>query len=287
MIQKSEMSQRASLFTDTSIQIAARIHEPATRNKIRKRISLYESKVASLVVRHELRAGLLKDLIYLHGLFENQKLSLIRAERRVDRLRPRQPGRYARMRQSLMTLREGDDESSKRDRARITLRYLIKTILKTFDSTYFIVQDSGCASGKINIEAKKRSFSPGKDQCKHLENCRIGSFLKENRDRLAAMLSYFEGLPDERKSRQIRTTETFIREYLMDELMLGGRNVCKQVGDLLIALESSSIPDFYTMNGKESQHFCRLLNQTMIILGFNPENEEIVCDRKADEWKKF
>lgn len=48
---------------------------------------------------------------------------------------------------------------------------------------------------------------------------------------------------------------------------LGGRksDPCLEVGDLIIALESIDVQTFYTLNRKESLHFCRVLDQDLII----------------------
>ena len=65
-----------------------------------------------------------------------------------------------------------------------------------------------------------------------------------------------------------------------------GREPCKAIGDLLIA-SSRTISTFYTFHGKESQHFCRALQQNLIVRPTNPERDDIVCATDPETWDRF
>jgi hypothetical protein len=62
---------------------------------------------------------------------------------------------------------------------------------------------------------------------------------------------------------------------------------CLTVGDVLIALESAGVGHFLTLNGIESQHFCRILGQTLIVHPVDPTKEAIICDRNDPRWPEF
>ena len=51
------------------------------------------------------------------------------------------------------------------------------------------------------------------------------------------------------------------------------------MGDLLIALESKDIKNFYTQNYKESDFLTEVLNQTLIIRSNNYAKDDIFTNR--------
>ena len=122
-------------------------------------------------------------------------------------------------------------------------------------------------------------------------SCGVVEFLKERREEMLKLQKYLSGLaqiagPGE-KSKEIEDAETFLTKVLEDPSSAPKENPCLTVGDLLIALESLGIPVFFTLNGKESQHFCRPLNQDMIVRPTDPKKEDIECLRERTEWHKF
>ena len=61
-------------------------------------------------------------------------------------------------------------------------------------------------------------------------------------------------------------------------------NPCLEVGDLLIALESTNAPTFYTFNYKESQHLCRAVGQRLLVGRPNPDKPDVQFEASDKEW---
>ncbi|HEX9971847.1 MAG TPA: hypothetical protein VGD14_07235, partial [bacterium] len=68
----------------------------------------------------------------------------------------------------------------------------------------------------------------------------------------------------------------FLNEYFQGNIDIREKDPCLTVGDLLIALESNYIPDFYTMNYLESHYFCKALKQNLFVRPNNPDKDEEV-----------
>ncbi|HXJ62003.1 MAG TPA: hypothetical protein VNU68_35645 [Verrucomicrobiae bacterium] len=81
---------------------------------------------------------------------------------------------------------------------------------------------------------------------------------------LSKIRDYLHHIPASQKSDEILRIEVAITELLSPSVNVEDRELCKKAGDLLIALESSGIPTFYTQNIKESQHLCPALGQTLL-----------------------
>jgi hypothetical protein len=102
---------------------------------------------------------------------------------------------------------------------------------------------------------------------------------------------YLKDIPAGRKpgqkSDELQQAEEFATDYLSDPSDIQSKEPCTRFGDLLIALESEHIPNFYTMNAKESQHLCRVLQQTLIVRPPNPIRLEVECPKEDAEWPYF
>ena len=59
---------------------------------------------------------------------------------------------------------------------------------------------------------------------------------------------------------------------------------CERHGDLLLAMESQRVEDFYTMNYAESQAYCDFLNQDLAVRPNNPANDDEEYNRAAKPW---
>ena len=94
-------------------------------------------------------------------------------------------------------------------------------------------------------------------------------------------------IPSEKKSTEIQLAEKFLANIASDPAKAVNEDPCLTVGDLLIAMESEGISHFFTLNSTESQHFCRVLGQTMIIRPVVPDKAEIVCHAEDENWPEF
>jgi len=117
--------------------------------------------------------------------------------------------------------------------------------------------------------------------------CGIASFLATQKTTLRSIASKLTGTPSASKSREIAVAEQFIEMVLADDACAHKYDPCLTVGDLVIALESAKVPVFYTLNGKESQHYCKVLGQRLIVRPVNPERDDVDCPSGDSEWPQF
>jgi hypothetical protein len=142
------------------------------------------------------------------------------------------------------------------------------------------------------LEERKGNFDFGPDRCSKTGNkCRIGDFLKNRLDVLAEIAESLAKIPPGKergaKSDELQAAEDFIQSYRNSPETVRSQDPCTRVGDLLLALESASIPNFYTMNGRESQHLCRIMKQTLYLRPRSADHPEIECQTNTQEWPKF
>ena len=285
------MSQSRAAFLDTSIQIARLIHSPETQVKIENRLRQFDLKVTSLVVRQEYKRRLLKDAAYLLSLFDRYE-SFAKVHRHiVDVLTPFQRRKQKISLQLLSTLFEDDSDSDLTSRAKLLLKGLLRDGLYEFDESVDHVireSDCGCATQEVRRSGRRhKRYDFGVDKCNKGQGCGISEFLDTRREYLKTVLQYLEALPDGRLTAELRNAAAFIRSYLKNPGGVRSEDPCRKVGDLLIAMESVRIPIFYTMNGKESQHLCRTLDQCLIVRPSNPSKDDILCEPDQSEWPQF
>ncbi|MCI0339150.1 MAG: hypothetical protein L0226_16380 [Acidobacteria bacterium] len=277
------------VFLDTSIQIARAIHSRKTKEWIKSRIENYSGTVTSLIVRQEYKRRFLKEAAYLLNLF-NEKQSFAKVQRHVtDRLTFRHQRKQKINLETLTTILEGSSDDDLTERSVRYLRALLRLGLSEFDAGVDeIIDDSGCACAKLPIiedEPYKR-YRFGTDKCsKTLGACGIIEFIKVRKYDLYRVQNKLRSLNE--KTDELRRAEEFIQKVLDGPDAANSYNPCLKFGDLIIALESVNVSVFYTLNGKESQHFCRALNQNLVVRPTNDDLEDEVCLIGDEEWKKF
>jgi hypothetical protein len=191
----------------------------------------------------------------------------------------------------LTTAFEGSDDAELADRAKRYLRTLIKYGLDEFeDGVGSVVRHAGCACARSPIDAKARNkqYDFGKDRCsKAGGSCRIGEFLIGHRQLIEKILGDLRALPVAEKTAELSKTEAFLVEYLDDLGRSAEGDPCLNVGDLLIALESTGVAAFYTLNHRESVHLCRSVGQTLVYRPVNPERGDVVCPLAEPDWRSL
>lgn len=286
-----QSSATPELFLDTSIQIARHVHGPQTKAAIKKRLSLHSKHVTSLVVRQEFKRRLLKEAAYLLNLLHRYQ-SFDEVNHHVIRLFG--PWHARKRNICLQTLAQvhGGTDGERAERLQLYLRSLLVSGLRRFDQSVDELRtDSGCACARQAVVEKiqLRRYELGNDRCSHAKpgSCGIREFL-ENRTELATKIAqYLRALPPEKKSAEIQKAETFLAKITDDPAKAAGEDPCLTVGDVLIAMESAGISPFLTLNSTESQHFCRVLGQTMIVHPVDPTKSEIVCLAEEKAWPEF
>jgi hypothetical protein len=280
-----------TIFIDTSIAIARTVHSSATKLRITERLGQHEIVVSSLVAKQEFKRRLLKEAQYLLNLI-NQKRSLVSVLRHVVDVLPPQWARKRNICLEMLTKvfeRASDKELT--ERARRYLRQLLRAGLADFtNSVHNVVWQSGCACSYYPVTEviayKRYDFGPIK--CSRVSNrCGIDEFFELQRDTAELILAKLSGLAGRTKSAEILKIEASIKRVLSDTDSIHSIDPCLTVGDLIIALESVNVGFFYTLNGKESQHLCRILNQSLIVRPKNPEHEDIICLNADTTWREF
>jgi len=282
----------SEVFLDTSIAIARVVHSAETKKRIEERISKYESSVFSLVVRQEFKRRLLKEAQYLLRQLKEKK-SYLRVLRHVsDVLGPWHARKRNICLEALILVHEGEggkpvDDSELTERAKRTLRSLLRGGLKDLASsnTYEVLASQcACAQYPVVEKLKYERYEFGPEQCsKTGGRCGIADFLVDHKKSLNAILTHLKSIT--KKSSELEQIQGFIENVLANPGNADSYDPCLKVGDLIIALESSGIEAFYTLNRKESLHLSRLLSQDLIIRPKNPTNDdEIFLSKSSHHW---
>ncbi len=283
------MPEHAAVFLDTSIMIARFVHGPEIKRRIRERLVEFELAITGLVVRQEFRRRFLKEAQYLLKLL-NRLRTVEAVQRHVLDVLPQQQDRKRRIcLETLFTVFENCSAEDRAERARLFLKSLLRGGLDEFDQLVdHVVSASGCACGRQPVRQKKSgNFDFGSDRCSQVaQSCGIAVFLAERSEAVSQIRDYLSRTVPPSRSAEINRTAEFI-ESTGDGSAVEQRDPCLTVGDYLIALESAGIPVMYTMNGRESQHFCRALGQTMIVRKTNPATDDVVCAHDDPHWPAF
>jgi hypothetical protein len=256
-----------AIFLDTSIQIAMVVHSKEAKRKIAERLSKYDIRATSEVVRQEFKRRLLKEAKYLMDQL-NRRGSFEEVFYHVERL----PEVFHKRRKHIClqlfgTLFENDTDRT--ERLKLRLHYLLTLGLKSFDKKMDqVITASKCACNKIPIRVKERfaRYEFGTEKCSETgSQCGIVEYLVSQKHHMTKLYDALKLIPDAEKTDEIRRSEEFLQRVLIDPSIARSQNPCLTVGDLIIALESNGIPTFYTLNKKESQFFCAVLGQELIV----------------------
>lgn len=282
------MSIGTAIFPDTSIHIARLLREPEMKQIIEHRLASYDLVVSSSVVVQEFKRRVIPEAIYLINQL-NKRGSYQKVRRHVENL----PDGWKRKRVICLgmlskifeTVGESDD-AELTDRTKRYLHTLIKHGVTYFKSKLgHVIPGTECYLSKLPIKVKERykRYEPIEKNCSKVSHlCPVTDFLTEKIELCKQILKYLSALPD--KTIELEDTIEFLRAFIANPDGIHEKNPCYCVGDLLIALESDNIPDFYTMNYKESKFFCDVLNQNLIILPHNPDKSENVYSKNSKPW---
>jgi hypothetical protein len=282
-----------AVFLDTSIQIAQVVHGPNTKARIRQRLARHEHTVTGLVVRQEFKRRLLAEAEYLLRQLHRYQ-SLQEVQQHLIQLYGDWPSRKRKRNICLQTLTQvhGGTDAECTERMQLYLRSLLVTGLKRFDQRVDTVRrDSGCACARLDVVEKVelRKYDLGPKHCSRTRpgECAVVQFLAHQHEARERILRLLRSLPHAQKSGELRKAERFLVGLSTKLNQAQGEDPCLSVGDLLIALESLGVSNFYTLNSAESQHLCRALEQTLIVCPIDPLKPEIVCAKDAAEWPSF
>jgi hypothetical protein len=267
------------------------MHSKSMKARIGERLSRYTFTVTGEVVKQEYKRRLLKEAKYLLETLAKYK-SFSEMYHHVVRLPPAWNRKRNICLQVIGQLFDKADDRELAERLTLNLHYLLTLGMDEFESGVGqVIRYAGCACAKFPVQEKVRykryEFGPDKCSSPRVGTCGIVDFVQRRSPELRLILERLRALPAEEKSDEIQQAEAFLELVLQDPSSALAMDPCYRVGDLIIAMESVGIPTFYTLNGKESQHFCRVLDQNLIVRPSNPESEDIECLSTDQDWPKF
>ncbi|HHT9120176.1 MAG TPA: hypothetical protein ACFYD3_06505 [Candidatus Hypogeohydataceae bacterium YC41] len=269
------MPSGTAIFTDTSIQIARLLREPEMKKAIEQRLASYNITISSPVVVQEFKRRVINEAVYLMNQL-NAKGSYEKVQRHVTSVLPPQQNRKRQI--CLLMLQEifkDRDDAELTERAKRYLRTLIKHgIFRLKKNLGHLVSGTGCYLSNYPIKEKKpyERYDLGEKKCCSL--CPVTDFLKEKNELCKQILEILSNLPN--KTKELEKACEFLQKCLVHPDGVHEMEPCSSVGDLLIALESHKILNFYTMNYKESTFFCGVLGQNLIVRPNNPVYQDII-----------
>ena len=279
------MPSGTAIFTDTSIEIARLLREPEMKKAIEQRLASYDITVSSPVVIQEFKRRVITEAVYLINLL-NAKGSYEKVKRHVTNVLPAQWNRKRQICLGMLDeIFENKDDVELTERAKRYLRTLTKygiSLLKR--NIGHIVSGSGCYLSTYPVKEKKPyKYDLGKKRCSEVYSlCPVADFLKEKLELCKRLLKSLSSLPN--KTKELENACDFLQNFIVNTDIVHQKDPCLSVGDLLIALESYSIPNFYTMNYKESKVFCDILDQNLIIRPNNPNSSETTYSNNSKPW---
>lgn len=280
----------SAIFVDTSIQIARFFREKSMKDQIEERLSNYDIAVSSSIVLQEFKRRVLNEALYLLNKL-NDKGSYQKVKRHIEHGLPIQYKKSRRKQQICLQTLETIFELGETNDAELTerairyLRDLLKFGLTLFrQSLGHIIEGTNCyLSRQSVIELKPyERYQIGEKRCSKVrEHCPILEFLSGHNELGRNLLNFLETISEDQQTIEIKNSIVFLNEYLHGTIDVREKDPCLTVGDLLIALESNYIPNFYTMNYVESQYFCKALKQNLIVRPNNPEKDDEVFSFNA------
>jgi hypothetical protein len=290
-------STGTAVFLDTTIQIARVVHSEGTKQRIKETIKQYTLRASSPVVKQEYKRRLLEEVQWcLNQLNDPRRPKTFEELFRhvTDFVPPQQDRKKKICTQICHTVLAGAPRGDLTERARRHFRTLLRTGMSLFErGVGHVGAGSGCACADhpvIEDKAYKRyDFGPVEcGECR--DRCNVAEFLADQSALVSTIVKGLASLPKSKKAKADgKLTELGQIESFLKRLTEGGEdpcgmNPCLTVGDLLIALESERIPDFYTMNWSEFQFLCRWMKQNLVLRRVYPEHEDITYHKDADKW---
>lgn len=284
------MNEWTIVFLDSSIQIARTIRENRIKARINTWLSRYKLKVTGIVALQEFKRRVLRDVAYLLTKL-NQTGSYLATLHFITSVLPvQQQRRKGVCLPILHSILPGSSDQELTERARLYFRTLVvcgeKHFIKGVDSVLSSIE---CYWARVPIREKKRyvTYDLGETKCtKSKRQCQIGNSLQAKRAVCEGLLEFLKTLPPQRMTAELQSARAFLDRVVNGNALqnIYTEEPCLAVGDLLLALESNGMPDFYTMNYRESQAYCDFLQQNLTIRPNNPDHDERVHFQTTKPW---
>lgn len=272
------MPTGTAVFADTSIIIAKFLREPKMKEIIRQHLSNYHITISSPVVIQEFKRRVINEAVYLMNKLNDDGSSYVMVKRNIINLLGPQWKRKQTICLNLLEeiFTDANDEELT-ERAKRYLRTLIKHGISLIrEDIGHVVSGTNCYLSNYPIIEKipyKKYDTRTKKCSKVCSLCPVDEFLVENIELCKQILEHLSNSED--LTQELEQTCKFLQEFIANPNTVHQNDPCKTVGDLLIALESHEIPNFYTMNYKESKVLCGILGQNLIVRPHDPNKKEI------------
>lgn len=271
------MDYGSAIFIDTSVQLLRFIGSSAVKGQINQTLSGYGLTVTSLVVRQEFKRRFLTDVRYVRDALVKNHLDCGETLRYINR-KLSHPANRRKLSISLDVFATGTFNGHNVADAGEQFKLLLDTWLdfglEEFDSTVgHVIKRSGCGCGKLDRIGPKK--------CTTAANCEVDAFIDCLKTEAEGLREFLKSETIFPKTSEISKAEKTLNDWLSDGKLPSTTNPCLTVGDMLIALESLGIPAFYTQNAKESQHFCCVQEQTMIVHRETGDETRLASARKS------
>ncbi len=293
------MGRGKAVFVDTTIQIARMIHADQVKRRISDRLATYDLCAASLVVKQEFKRRFLEEVLWCLNKLSHPSNPMTYEDllRHVTDFAPQERRNEAKIRQKILLTVDRGPTNDRTERAKRLLRTMLRTALAVFDDEIgHVFTDSGCGCAAypvVEVKPYKR-YDLRPIRCTECGGrCGIEQFMTSRRAKLVEILEKLSALPASKRIKadgtktELGKMEEFLGAFLAGRSTAVERNPCLTVGDLVIALESAGVPDFYTMNGRESQFLCRWMGQTMILRKTYHVHDDVVCADRDPAWPAF
>jgi len=275
------------IFLDTSIIISYTIRTEKIRQKIKDRTGSKKA-ISCAVVLNEYKRNVLGQARYLITQFNKKKTVKDVRDHITHTLPSPYFDRRRKIALGLLDSFIGDLSPEEQKERAITLlhslivryrREVSRLIQEEFDTI-----GCACAAFRPRVKRPYKQYDLGPTKCEKVQGqCGIVDFMKENQEIIKRLLSFLAERRGE-FTKEMEAIHNFLESTNDNYEISPTFNPCLTIGDLLIALESKDVKEFYTLNYKESRFFCDFFNQTLIVSSPNPEYDDKVYRPEDRPW---
>ncbi len=250
------------------------------KRRIEGWLARYKLRVSGTVALQEFKRRVLRDIAYLLGKLHQNGSYLRTLEYVTNRLTIHLQRKQKICLPLLHKILPGSSDDELTERARLYLRTLLmygeRLFLRNLDA---LLQGVNCYWARAPIREKKRyiAYEMGDVRCSKSRGlCQVDKALGGKTETCQGLLQFLKALPSSRLTDELRAAIGFLEKVATEKgaSLVRDEDPCLKFGDLLLALESEGVPDFYTMNYKESQAYCDFLAQNLAVRPSNPDIDE-------------
>ncbi len=255
-------------------------------------LNRYSLRVSGSIPLVEFKNRVLRDVAYILGKLNKTRSYQATFAHIANVLPPRMQRKQRMCVMVLQNVLLGATDAELTERAILYCRTLLAYGSAEFERELdTLVPGVECYWAKVPVREKRRYavYDFVGKRCSRTKGlCRIGEALKARERQCRELLEFLEGLPSDRMTPELDRSREFLRTIIdRDFRDVEAEDPCLKVGDLLIALESANVQDFYTMNYRESQAFCDFFGQTVAVRPNDPAQQDREYGPADRPWPKL